>query len=72
MILKGINEGNYDFTWLGLLILLVALCPAIIISLIGSKIKEKRPKTAKILQIIAVVYTIIGIGSCGVILYELK
>lgn len=72
MILKGVNEGNYDFSWLGLLILLVALCPAIIISLIGSKIKGKRPKTAKILQIIVVVYTIIGIGSCGVILYELK
>jgi predicted permease len=72
MILKGLNEGNYDFTWLGLLILLVALCLAIIILLIGSKIKGKKPKTTKILQIIAVVYTIIGIGSCGIILYELK
>ncbi|TBN03978.1 hypothetical protein EYD45_08165 [Hyunsoonleella flava] len=69
--MKSLNDDTFPLILMGLFILLIALTPAIIISLIGSRIKMRRPKTAKILQIIAIVYTIIGFGTCGVILTKM-
>ncbi len=64
-----ILEGN--MSGLGtaiLLILLLALSPAIVATIIGFVIKNKRPKAAKYLFILSGIYLIIGLGICGTLL----
>ncbi len=61
-------EIGDGFIWLVLFFLIIALSPAIIMTIIGFAIKKNKPKSAKVLFIIATVYTIIGLGVCGAIL----
>lgn len=49
-------------------ILGIMLSPAIILFIIGRAIYKRKPKTSKILYIIATVYAIIGLGVCGTLL----
>lgn len=48
-----------------ILILLILLGVPIILSIIGLILRKKKPKTAKVLFIISVVYVLIGLGICG-------
>ncbi len=59
--------GN-GIIWMILIFLILALSPAIIMTIIGFAIKKNKPKSAKVLFIIATAYTIIGLGVCGAIL----
>ena len=58
--------GN-EIIWVILGILLLALAPAIIMTIIGFVIRKKNPKAAKVLFIISAVYIIIGLGFCGIL-----
>jgi hypothetical protein len=51
--------------------LIISNIPAIILILIGYGIRQNKPKTAKILFIIATAYIIIGLGICGTLLISL-
>jgi len=55
--------GNLD----GLVLLIVAVMfgPALILAIIGLLMLKKDKKLAKVLLILAVVYTIISLGICG-------
>jgi len=55
--------GNLD----GLVLLVVAVMfgPALILAIIGLLMLKKDKKLAKVLLILAVVYTIISLGICG-------
>lgn len=48
--------------WVFIALLLIPL----ILTIIGFAIKQKRPKTGKILFICAATYLIIGLGFCGI------
>lgn len=50
------------------LILGIMLIPAAILALIGLMLKKNHPKAAKVLFILAVVYTIISLGACGAVI----
>ncbi len=47
------------------LILAIMLGPAILLAFIGLLVKKKNKKAAKVLFILAVVYTIVSLGICG-------
>lgn len=51
----------------GLVIILFAmmLVPPILLSIIALAIRKSKPKAAKILFILAVVYLIVSLGICG-------
>lgn len=51
--------------------LIIGNIPAIIMILVGYSIRQNKPKTAKILFIIATAYIIIGLGICGTLLIGL-
>ncbi len=57
------SMGGYGSFFLGLY--LVLHLPAIIMLIIGLVLLKKKPKTAKVLLIIAGVYFLIGGGICG-------
>lgn len=60
-----INQGA-DYTWFAIIIILILLSPAIILTIIGAILmKNHRPKSGKVLFIIAGAYIIIGLGICG-------
>lgn len=61
-----LEVGNLD--GLVVMLLLIMLGPAIILAIVGLLVLKKHKKTAKVLFIIAVVYTIISFGICGIIL----
>ena len=63
-----ILEIGNEIVWLILGFLILALSPAIIMTIIGFSIKKNKPKAAKVLFIIATIYTVIGLGVCGVML----
>jgi len=48
-----------------ILFLLILLGVPIILSIIGLILRKKKPKTAKVLFIISVVYVLIGLSICG-------
>lgn len=56
---------NMDLSGLFIIIGLIMFGPSILLTIIGFSIKGKKPKAAKILFIIAVVYLIISLGICG-------
>jgi hypothetical protein len=66
MILLDIS--NDGFVLMIILILLILLGVPIILSIIGLVLRKKKPKTAKVLFIIAAVYVLIGLGICGTIM----
>ena len=51
-----------------ILVLIITHSPAIALFLIGYNIRNRKPKTTKVLYIIATVYTLIGLGICGTLL----
>ncbi|AXP80672.1 hypothetical protein CJ739_1584 [Mariniflexile rhizosphaerae] len=51
--------------------LIISHIPAIIMFIVGKNISLRKPKTSKILYILATTYTIIGLGICGTILTNL-
>ena len=57
----------------GLIYLIVAIMfgPAILLTVIGFAIRKKNKKTAKILFILAAVYSIISLGICGSMIMQL-
>ncbi|RAJ17842.1 hypothetical protein [Olleya aquimaris] len=59
-------EGG-DYTMVILIVLLIMFGIPVILSLIAFFLKNKKPKTAKVLGIIALVYLIISLGYCGVL-----
>ncbi|WP_047549125.1 hypothetical protein [Psychroserpens sp. Hel_I_66] len=61
-----IEPGNLD----GLLIMIIAIMlgPGILLTLIGAAVYKKNKTAAKVLFIIAVVYTIISLGICGALI----
>ena len=62
-----LNQGlgdDWGFIILIIVAILLMLSPAIIMAIIGFSLRKKKPKTAKILFIIAGVYLVIGIGMC--------
>tara|TARA_R110002126_G_scaffold63505_1_gene162648 strand:+ start:1468 stop:1671 length:204 start_codon:yes stop_codon:yes gene_type:complete len=61
-----LEVGN-EIVWVILIVLILALSPAIIMTIIGLVIKKKNLKAAKVLFIISTVYIIIGLGVCGVL-----
>lgn len=61
-----LEVGN-EIIWVILIFLIIALSPAIIMTIVGLVIKKKNPKAAKILFIISTVYIIIGLGVCGIL-----
>ena len=61
-----LEVGN-EIIWVILIFLIIALSPAIIMTIEGLVIKKKNPKAAKILFIISTVYIIIGLGVCGIL-----
>jgi len=59
-------EGNgNDYIGVFILVIIIMLLPAIIMALIGISIRDKKPKAAKVLFIIAIGYLIISLGFCG-------
>ena len=54
-----------------IIIFLIAYIPAIILFIVGYSIRSTKPKTTKILYILAVIYVIIGLGICGTLLMSL-
>ncbi len=61
-------ELGDDFIWVVLLFLVIALSPAIIMTIIGFAIRRNKPKAAKVLFIVSAVYAIVGLGVCGALL----
>ncbi|MCB0456279.1 MAG: hypothetical protein R2776_05695 [Flavobacteriaceae bacterium] len=62
-------EGGY-LDGLIYLVLAVLLGPAIILAIIGAALKKKYKKAAKVLFIIAVVYSIVSLGIFGALMYN--
>jgi Na+/proline symporter len=62
-----ILEIGDEIIWIILIFLIVALSPAIIMSIIGLFVRKKSPKASKILFISSVVYVIVGLGVCGIL-----
>ena len=60
---KGLGN-DWEFFILVIVAILLMFSPAIIMAIIGFSLRRKKPKTAKILFIIAGVYLVIGIGMC--------
>ncbi len=50
------------------IVYLVAHIPAFVLLIVGLVLRKQKPKTSKVLFIIAGVYFIIGTGICGAIL----
>ncbi len=48
-----------------IVVYLVLHLPAIIMLVIGLRLKERKPKTSKTLLILAGVYFLVGAGICG-------
>ncbi len=63
ILLEG---GNYMGAFI--LVLIIMLSPALIMYIIGFSVKKNKPKTAKILFILATVYLTISLGICGSIM----
>ena len=59
MILLNI-DGSVIF-----LFFLIGNSPALLLLLIGAMLQSRKPKTAKVLFIIAGIYLVIGLGVCG-------
>lgn len=58
-------EANYNFDGLVYTILAIMLVPAVILCIIGFAVLKKHKKAAKILFILATIYTIISLGICS-------
>ncbi len=56
-------EPNFD--GLIYLILAIMLSPALLLAFIALLVKKTNKKAAKVLFILAVVYTIVSLGICG-------
>lgn len=52
-----------------ILVTLVLHLPAIILVVIGASIRKTKPNSAKILYLIALTYTVIGLGICSKLLH---
>ena len=50
------------------LFFLIGNSPALLLLLIGAVLRGRKPKTAKVLFIIAGIYLLIGLGLCGMML----
>ncbi|WP_040279558.1 hypothetical protein [Psychroserpens damuponensis] len=59
---------NMNFDGLFIMILLIMFGPGILLTIIGIAVYGKNKKAAKVLFIIAVVYTIISLGLCGALM----
>ena len=57
-----------DVVGIIILCLGIMLSPAIIMTIIGFAVRKRNKKAAKILFIMASVYSIIGLGICGALL----
>lgn len=59
---------NMNFDGLIIMIILIMFGPGILLTIIGLSIYGKNKKAAKVLFIIATVYTIISLGICGALI----
>jgi len=60
------NQGNgNEYLIIAVVVILLLLSPAIILFVIGLVLRKKKPKTSKILFILAGIYLLIGLGICG-------
>jgi hypothetical protein len=59
---------NMDFSGLLIMILLIMFGPGVLLTIIGIAVYRKNKKAAKVLFIIAIVYTIISLGVCGALM----
>lgn len=66
ILLNQNPNGSGGYLTLIILIILALLSPAIICITVGFFLRKKKPKTAKILFIIAGVYLVVGIGLCSI------
>nr|WP_321221350.1 hypothetical protein [uncultured Psychroserpens sp.] len=59
---------NMDFSGLLIMILFIMFGPGVLLTIIGIAVYRKNKKAAKVLFIIAIVYTIISLGVCGALM----
>ncbi|MEM5565701.1 hypothetical protein WNY78_11325 [Psychroserpens sp. AS72] len=59
---------NMNFDGLLTMILLIMFGPGLLLTIIGLSVYRKNKKAAKVLFIIATVYTIISLGICGALI----
>ena len=59
---------NMNLDGLFIMILLIMFGPGLLLTIIGAAVYKNNKKAAKVLFIIAVVYTIISLGICGALI----
>lgn len=68
MILLNQGSGwDASYFWpIVFAVFIILLLIPLVLTIIGFKIRKRKPKTAKILFICAISYLIIGLGVCGI------
>ena len=57
-----------DLSGIVVIFILLMFGPALLLAGVGLALKKKKPKSSKVFFILAVVYLIISLGTCGAML----